>query len=43
MKGFYRQKGEGIKGRADDLIFLWAMEKVYVADYLIDADQKIPN
>lgn len=36
MEGFCRQ-------RADDHIFLWGMESAYVADYLIGADQQIPN
>jgi len=36
MEGFCRQ-------RADYHIFLWGMESAYVADYLIGADQKIPN
>ena len=36
MEGFCRQ-------RADYHIFLWGMESAYMADYLIGADQKIPN
>lgn len=41
-KAFIGRRGRGQR-RADDLIFLWAMEKVYVTDYPTGADQIIPN
>lgn len=42
MEGFYRQRG---KERAGYLIFLWGIERAYVAGYLylIYVDQKIPD
>ena len=43
MEGFYGQKQEGTRSGLINLIFLRGKGRVCVADYLIEAIQKVPN
>ena len=43
MEGFYGQKQEGTRSGLINLIFLQGKGRVCVADYLIEAIQKVPN